>query len=155
MSNAVDRMLDRFAILYGPPNTDEPEAFIAEYHRTLTGYAEAVINRAANIVIDEQDRTFWPTPGRCRQAAREAAAKMEYERYHRLPTQPLIPPQTEEQKIRANVLTHELRQTVHKWQMPDSKPLADVSRDSFEDMQRASRNQVHIDFKRRAGGDNE
>lgn len=155
MSNAVDRMLDRFAILYGPPNTDEPEAFIAEYHRTLANYHQSVIDRAADIVIDEQDRTFWPTPGKCRQAAREAAAKMEHERYHQLPppasvSRPLL---TEEQKIRADVLAHELRQTTQGWLMPESKPLPDVSKQKFENMQRASRNEVHIDWKRRASGE--
>lgn len=143
--SAVDRMLDRFAVLYGPPNTDATEEFIGEYHRTLTGYAEDVIDLAATMVIDEQDRPFWPTPGKVRQAARQAASKIEYNRFHRLPPpgRPALPPPTEQQKIFANTLTDELRKSTEAMSMSKKIETPNVSKPAFEELQAKSANQVH------------
>lgn len=77
---AIDDMLRRFSVMYGEPKTPDYVAFIEEYRNALAGYSEDAIKRAADMLIREQDVPFWPTPGKCRAKAVEAAAKIAVER---------------------------------------------------------------------------
>jgi hypothetical protein len=70
----IDRMLTRFAGLYGEPKTDDPTAFAAEYRQVLKGFTDTILADTADRVIRDQVYRAWPTPGECYRAANAIAA---------------------------------------------------------------------------------
>lgn len=80
MSHVSDVMLSRFAILYGDPKTNDQDAFVAEYERALKACSRAVLQKAADLLIDGQTRRFWPTVGECRKATETAADQLASDR---------------------------------------------------------------------------
>lgn len=67
----VDAMLQRFALLYGAPKTDDQAAYFAEYRRALSTYSDAILQQAADAVIRGRRARAWPTIGDCVKACDE------------------------------------------------------------------------------------
>lgn len=64
MSSVDELVIQRFWNVYGEPFTPDPEALMAEYERSLSGYSDDVLSKAVDRAIDEFDRpSGWPRPG--------------------------------------------------------------------------------------------
>lgn len=59
MSAAQD-VIRRFMAVFGEPKTPDPDAFITEYEKALTGYEKRFLDAAADRLIKRS--TFWPKP---------------------------------------------------------------------------------------------
>lgn len=161
MSLAIDLMLERFHTLYGPPQTDNPEAFVEEYRNALANYHDDIVKAATDKIILEQDKPWWPTPGRCRQVAREVAPKVN-EKWQQLriaayqreaqrqiehkraldddkpePEPARVPVDIEVGMIVQRKIAADYAESI---EAVERKPLPDVSRPAFEKMQRESPN---------------
>lgn len=68
----------RFTTTFGEPPTTDPEAFLNEYVRALTGTDINLLTRAVDYVIDHTESTYgtWPTPGTLRAAVTTVAERM-------------------------------------------------------------------------------
>lgn len=76
--SAVETMIRRFAVQFGPPNTPDDEAFIGEFRRSLAYYEQRpdILERAANEIIDTSENPFWPAVGKVRKIAERIAAEI-------------------------------------------------------------------------------
>lgn len=107
--NVQTFVINRFARLYGAPDTQSPELFIAEYGRALSGFPANVLRVAVDRIVDENEFKFWPTIGTCVKACRRLMPEpvQHYPKDDRD-----LPPPTEESKARCRALAAELRATV-------------------------------------------
>lgn len=72
---SVETLIERLTAVFGEPRTDAPEIFLAEYRRSLSGYAADVLEKAGDRVIN--DATYWPRPAEVRKAAGAVAEEIE------------------------------------------------------------------------------
>jgi hypothetical protein len=137
---SADAFVNRMMVLYGPPNSADDEAFIAELRDMLSGYGKSVLDRAGSMIRDSHTSAFWPTLGVINAAVRKAAHDLA-PRHVILAAEDHEPP-TPEQVERAAALVAELKSFVALHAIADREPapLADTSRPAFEKMQRESRN---------------
>lgn len=56
----ADEVIERFLAMFGDPKTGNPELFLVEYRKALTGYGADLLRRAADRVM--KTATFWPKP---------------------------------------------------------------------------------------------
>ncbi|MEY2961356.1 MAG: hypothetical protein RLZ60_1186 [Pseudomonadota bacterium] len=74
MADVAAIVFERFTNIYGEPkHTPNPEAFFEEYERALSGYSDALLRRAIDLVIAEHAFTTWPTIGKICKAIEKAA----------------------------------------------------------------------------------
>ncbi len=62
MSN---RMLARLGVIYGPPQSTDPIAYLDELARMLAKYSEPVLEKATDMVLCTHRGRQWPTPSEC------------------------------------------------------------------------------------------
>lgn len=62
MSN---RMLTRLGVIYGPPQSADPIAYLDELAKMLAKYSEAVLEQATDMVLRTHRGRHWPTPSEC------------------------------------------------------------------------------------------
>lgn len=157
---SAEAFVNRMMILYGPPNSADDDAFIAELRDMLSGYGKSVLDRAGSMIRDSHTSAFWPTLGVINAAVRKAGHDLA-PRHVILAAEDHEPP-TPEQAERAAALVAELKSFVALHAIADREPapLADTSRPAFEKMQRESPNQeLHrkprslSDLSRRMSGD--
>ena len=58
-----DAMLNRFMTAFGSPKVNNPDGFVAEFVRAVGSFSDAVLRRAADIVIDKRVYKGWPSIG--------------------------------------------------------------------------------------------
>lgn len=82
-------MLARLGVIYGPPQSVDPKAFLDEMENMLGKYSAEVLDKAADRVIRTHRGRQWPTPSECINACEDvlevdrshAARKPQDERY--------------------------------------------------------------------------
>ncbi len=139
-------LVDRFIALYGPPQTENPALYLAEWRRNFSVTDPEILTAAVNTIIRRHTFTTWPTIGEVVKAVDEVAGTILQSRRFKqasLPPHPSRQP-TEDERGRVGVLvkglTRKLEADALEHFGPPPKPLPDVSRDAFEKMQRESPN---------------
>lgn len=154
MSQAVEikSFLNRMGILYGPPETPDPKAFIREYEAMLSRYSPEIIRAAGDRIRDSHTRRSWPTPGEVREALLEVAPapervdwdSVEGERKEGWKFADLAKSATPESKARVQAMVDEMKRNFAANKIDTKEPVeidwARGQRDGFEEMQRTSPN---------------
>jgi hypothetical protein len=119
MSSVTDRMLSRFAVVYGEPRTGDLEAFFAEYEKAMRGTRIDILEAATDEILKSHEKRSWPTIGECRKAIEAVAG--EIERKKAVEQKPpsgfqlsVVQTVTEESKARCRSLVAELKANVAK-----------------------------------------
>lgn len=58
---SANLVIKRLTVMFGAPNTPEPDHFFEEYHRALVGLDADLLTKAADQVILKS--VYWPRPG--------------------------------------------------------------------------------------------
>ena len=75
---SVDRLCKRFAAVFGPPKTIDPEQLIREIGKALSAHSDEFIDQAGTEIIKTRRIHAWPTPAEIIQAGdRVAEARSE------------------------------------------------------------------------------
>jgi hypothetical protein len=132
----------RLLAVLGEPGGSDPAAFLSEYIRILGSYRPDVVALASDLVVDTE--SFWPRPAELRRHLGTATTRL----YPRTPepVAPERPPLTDDEKARADALMRRLRTQLGTAKAADAdapRPLADVTRDAFAQMQQMSRTYLH------------
>lgn len=141
MSAVADLVLKRFAVLYGEPNTNNLEAYFAEYERALECFYPEVLTKACDLVIATHEFKFWPTVGECAKAARKINGERvaALERARPRPAEPAWTEPTPEEAARMDVLLLEARQKLAADSLPEPQfALKPVDRLAMQALQRAA-----------------
>ena len=156
MSQAVEikSFLNRLGILYGPPETPDPKAFIREYEAMLVRYSPEIIRSAGDHIRDNHTRRSWPTPGEVREALMEVAPEpervdwdsVEADRKEGWKFSDLTKSAaTPESKARVQAMVDEMKRNFAANKIDTKEPVEidwkRGQRDGFEEMQRTSPNQ--------------
>jgi hypothetical protein len=161
-------MIKRLMVIFGTPESHDPEAYLAEIERVLSPYSQTTLHDAADHLLETYRSRVWPTPAQCVKACQdvveEAASKAPSSHNYRFPSK--RGPYSRE--------TLESWRKATEWRasLPDNHPLVrqgadfakklpDVSRPAFEKMQRESPNGMHrkaaplTNISRRMSGETE
>lgn len=76
-SPAFEHFLDRLAVVYGEPNTDNVPAFMHEYARRLSGYSDTELREGCDHILDTHKFSMWPTISECERACADVRRKRE------------------------------------------------------------------------------
>lgn len=140
----AEEVVERLAAVYGEPKTPNPELFLVEVTRALTGWDGDVLHRAADRAIAKY--RFWPTPAEVLAEARVIAA--EKYRANATPAEhkPIdlrnIKGRTPEQRVAAQELVDNMKKVfTASSSTPDEQSVnwRRGQRPEFEAMQRRSR----------------
>lgn len=150
--SAVENMLRRFSVQFGPPNTPDDDAFIGEFRRSLAFYEQRpdILDKVASEIIDTSEQPFWPAVGKVRKAAERIAAELHAKQVvgahvPRHNAAEPIPPRDADSRARCDALVKELKAFVAEHTLKPIKqaPLADTSRPAFEARQRGFNTYLH------------
>lgn len=72
MSNSL---LNRLAVIYGAPDSEDPGAYLNEVARLLAGFSEAELSKAGDALLSAHKSRSWPTPAQCVDACYAARGK--------------------------------------------------------------------------------
>lgn len=134
-------VLSRLFVVYGQPDSQDPDAYVAECNRVLARYTPAIQERAVSIVLDTHRRRGWPLPSEfalaCDEAARQIAPRCIVPSQ---PSAPPPPPPTPDQIERAARLMEIFRRNMAANVLPPERPArspyAGTQRPEFEAMRR-------------------
>lgn len=70
----ASKFMKRMVLVYGAPDTDEPEAFVGEYIRLLKGYSDEVLDAALDRLLKTRKFRTWPSIADCVSAAEDESA---------------------------------------------------------------------------------
>lgn len=70
----ASQFMKRMILVYGAPDTDDPDAFVGEYIRLLKGYSEDVLDAALDRLLKTRKFRTWPTIADCVSAAEDESA---------------------------------------------------------------------------------
>lgn len=139
--SVADEIIERFMAVFGEPKTTNPDLFITEFARSMDGYDEAALRKAADKLIASS--TFWPKPAELLAETRKALADAARHRKPHVPAEH-EPIERREVSPEAKARTDKLVADLKAKLTPDSpEPTArpiDASVGSFYDMQRNSPN---------------
>lgn len=79
MQHVIDNMLRRFMSVYGNPDTENVDVFLAEYARILKGYSASELNGAADRILRKHKFRTWPSIAECVNSCEEVRAKAKAE----------------------------------------------------------------------------
>jgi hypothetical protein len=80
--------MKRMVLVYGAPDTEEPEAFVAEYVRILKSYPDDILNAALDRLLKTRKFKTWPSIAECVGAAEdETAARVSANKPKQKPTE--------------------------------------------------------------------
>lgn len=71
-------LLERLAIIYGPPESPDPQAYMAEVAALIDGYSEQVLKAAGDAIIREYRGRGFPRPAEIVTACREACERQPF-----------------------------------------------------------------------------
>lgn len=140
MTTPAEEIIERFLAMFGEPKTTNPDLFLTEYQKALTGYDAELLHRAADKVM--KTATFWPKPAEVLAVVTDIAA----ERYRHRPAEHVhgdLPKRTPEELKAAQDMVDGLKRIFAERQI--EIPLAELDwssahRPGFHDMQRTSPN---------------
>lgn len=69
----AEEAIERFLAMFGEPRTPNPERFLAEYAKALTGIEGPILEAAVDRVM--RTATFWPKPAEVLQEVNHVAAE--------------------------------------------------------------------------------
>lgn len=69
MSNSL---LNRLAVIYGAPDSEDPGAYLGEVAKLLSGFSEAELSKAGDALLSSHRGRQWPTPAQCVEACQNA-----------------------------------------------------------------------------------
>lgn len=142
---SMPEFIRRLMAVYGEPRTEDPAGFILEYQKALGGYSDEILAKTADQIIREVG-PFWPRPAEAVRIARTIADRIWASSSRQLEERKQIEavqlaPLTPEARARAQeIMDAYLGKSQPKDCDPQSRKL-DVSKTTFEAMQRHSRNQ--------------
>lgn len=58
-------MLQRLGVIYGVPESTDPQAFVAEYARMMRQYVDSELEEAAERLLQTRKYKSWPTIAEC------------------------------------------------------------------------------------------
>lgn len=134
----------RLVAVFGEPKTPDPQGFVIEFTKALTGYDGRVLERAVDRVI--RDSTFWPKPAEILVHARDVASTFYAATARPAEHQPIEEREepTPEQRERVKRLLDGAMQTLAAAAVPEPKRRDPnwraAQRDAFEEMQATSPN---------------
>ena len=140
----IDRLIERLLNIFGPPQCDDPDAYIDEIRGSLGKYAPDLLTVAGDKARD--GCKFFPRPAELREfIADELRIRAIGKPKNALPQEPELPPPSPEQVERARKLVAEAAAVMDKsakeaMGIEDEEP-RDVLRPAFEKMMRESPNQ--------------
>lgn len=107
-------MGERFLALYGPPQTENPEGYFAEWRRVFDGMDAEVLSAATDLVIRQHRFANWPTIGECCEAVEKVAEHINARRAReRLRLAPPAPPiVSRESRARIDALLAECKRNI-------------------------------------------
>lgn len=160
MTVAIDTAVARLLAVYGEPKTPDPELFVVEFRKALTGTDAFLLEKALDRWI-RSDNAFWPRPGEVLAEVRKCAADAYQERRYHVASD--RPPPTPEAAARVRALVQDAMQTIAGADIKRDHPEIDWLRskcDGFEQMQRESPNSFHrlaglTPISKRMSGDRE
>lgn len=150
----AEEAIERLLALFGEPKTSNPERFLEEYRKALTGIDSRVLERATDRIITKS--TFWPKPAEIIAEAHHIASQL----YSHRPTDwdavdkdrregwsvsDLKRYRSEETRARVQGMVDELKANIAAMEV---EPKDDVDwlkgqQSDFEDMQALSPNGTH------------
>lgn len=143
MSEATNKLLRRFAVLYGSPDSPDEDAFFDEYRSMLAKCSPAVIALAGDILRDSHLAKRWPTPGEVKVACTTAAKTLDPPKRapEHIPFKVDDEPQPDDPEAKARVKVMLAEFMAKRTEVADAaERLPDVRRPAFERMQRESPN---------------
>lgn len=136
-------LIRRLVAVFGEPKTDDPELYLAEFERALTGWSAEILQLAGDKVINES--VFWPKPAEVIGVARVVAGDLA--RKNSKPEHlPIYKNQaSEEEKARVKELVRLALVGIrrHDSDEPVIRDETAPNRDEFEAMQLNSPNRFH------------
>lgn len=136
-------LIRRLVAVFGEPKTDDPEVYLMEFERALSGWADEILQLAGDKVINES--VFWPKPAEVLAAARGIAGDLARKRA-KPEHQPIYTNNaSEEEKARVKELVRFALMNIRRHEIEPPAPSDAVAsnRDEFTAMQRCSPNRFH------------
>ena len=78
----ANEFINRMLVIFGAPDTPDPDMFFDEYRAILKGTAPHLIKAAGDVIRDTHERKSWPVPGEVKSAIRKAAAVIDGKRVY-------------------------------------------------------------------------
>ncbi len=72
MSNSL---LNRLAVIYGAPDSEDPGAYLNEVAKLLKGFSEVELLKAGDSLLSAHKGRSWPTPAQCVEACMASRGK--------------------------------------------------------------------------------
>ena len=149
-------LLNRLSVLFGPPETPDPRAFIVEYESILVKYSPALVSKAGDYIRDNHLRRGWPTCAELRAALMAVAPPpkpidwdaVERERKEGWKLSDLSKNEAfEASKARVREMVAEMKRNIASKRVEDAVDPLETDwrrgqRDAFEEMQRNSQNKA-------------
>ena len=141
---SAERLIERFAAVYGDPRTTDVDMFLQEYRKALNGFSDDALERAGDELLKRAK--FWPRPSEVYEAANLAAAQIYAVRHPKAPEPPPELPNAE-QRAKAMAIIADLKR---KLQVAQDEVSVEPEwergqKDKFEQLRRASRAEAHRD----------
>jgi adenosylmethionine-8-amino-7-oxononanoate aminotransferase len=73
---SVEKLLERFTVMYGPPKTTDERGFFREYIDAFEPFANEVIDRTATRILYTHQYKSWPSISECVKAAQAIRADL-------------------------------------------------------------------------------
>ncbi len=72
----ANKLITRLVLMYGSPETENPQAWVAEMDRLVKGYAEKELDKAADIVLRSHRGNRFPSVSEMLQACEDAREQL-------------------------------------------------------------------------------
>lgn len=113
-------LIARFSAMFGAPRTDDPDLFIAEFERAISGIDKQLLAKAGDALM--RSSKFWPKPSEVLDLVDKMASERErYERLNHREVEKHVPPPTPEQAARANALVAEFKRSLAQMDVSEKK----------------------------------
>lgn len=70
----ADEFINRMLVMFGAPETPDPDMFFSEYRAVLKDTSLHLIRAAGDVIRDTHERKSWPVPGEVKSAIRKAGS---------------------------------------------------------------------------------
>lgn len=70
----TNHLLQRLAVVYGQPDSPDPQAYLAEVAKLMSKYHNSTLDAAADLILKTHRGYRWPTPAQCVTACEDVLA---------------------------------------------------------------------------------
>lgn len=148
-----EHLARRFLVLYGPPDSADPLAFVDEYVKALEGTDADILREALDLVVKQHKYPrIWPSVGDCTDMVRSVAdrrmAARRREAWGYAPEKRIEP--SPEEKARVDAIAQRVKAALAQADEPVRVARPPTDRDSWAKMLETSEIARH--FAQRRGG---